>query len=166
MPSREPPAASPPRVDGSEQSGRPCSIAAALALIGDRWTLLIVRELVYGNHRFAQIARNTAAPRDRLAARLRQLVADGLVEQRPYQENPPRSEYHLTTAGRALGPVLQILREWGDAWAVTTPPLRILHRDHPCRVGSVCDVCGETVRPADLASEMTVDGWDLSGQVS
>ncbi len=132
-------------------------------LVGDRWTLLVVRELFYGNHRFTQIARNTGAPRDRVAARLRRLTADGLVEQRPYQNNPPRSEYHLTRAGRALRPVLQILREWGDEWAVTAPPLRVAHHDHACHIGSVCASCGETVRAADLSGEMTVDGWDLAG---
>jgi DNA-binding HxlR family transcriptional regulator len=144
-------------------AGRPCSVAAALELVGDRWTLLIVRELLFGNHRFSAIARNTGAPRDRLAARLKGLVADGLVEQREYQSNPPRSSYHLTDAGRELWPVLQVLREWGDKWAVAAPPVRIQHHDHELRIGTTCSVCGERVRTRDVTRSMRVPGWDLAG---
>jgi len=63
-------------------SGRPCSIAASLEIVGDRWSLLAVREVLFGNHRFSEIARNTGAPRDRLAARLKSLVAAGVLERR------------------------------------------------------------------------------------
>src|SRR6201999_3004584 len=87
-------------------AGRPCSIAAALELVGDRWSLLIVREVHFGNHRFSELARYTGAPRDRLAARLKALVGAGILERREYQESPPRSGYHLTAAGRDLVPVL------------------------------------------------------------
>jgi hypothetical protein len=59
--------------------------------------------------------------------------------------------------------VLQVLREWGDRWAVDTPPLRVTHHGHDLRVGSVCDTCGEPVRGADIEREMTVEGWDRSG---
>ncbi len=108
--------------------GRPCSIAATLRLIGDKWSLLVIRELVFGNHRFDQIATNTGAPRDRLAARLRELQAANLVTRRRYSEHPERHEYHLTDAGRELAPVLQTLRLWGDKWAVEKPPMAFRHR--------------------------------------
>jgi DNA-binding HxlR family transcriptional regulator len=145
---------------------RPCSVGAALRIVGDRWSLLIVREVLFGNHRFGEIARNTGAPRDRLAARLKDLVADGVLEQRQYQDSPPRSDYHLTAAGRELGTVLQVLREWGDKWAVDTPPLRVTHHDHDLHVGSVCDTCGEPVRGTDIRREMVAGGWDMSGPVT
>src|SRR4029079_2786961 len=70
------------RIDPSTLPGPPCSIAAALDLIGDRWSLLAVREVMFGNHRFSEIARNTGAPRDRLAARLKVLVGAGGPERR------------------------------------------------------------------------------------
>lgn len=153
------------RTGHPEVAGRPCSIAAALELVGDRWSLLIVREVNFGNHRFAQLARNTGAPRDRLAARLRDLVAAGVLERRPYQDNPPRSGYHLTRAGRELVPVLQVLREWGDRWAVDSPPVSIRHHDHELRLGGRCDVCGEPVRAGELTRESRTPGWDLAGPV-
>lgn len=143
--------------------GRPCSVAAALEIVGDRWSLLIVREVMFGNHRFSAIARNTGAPRDRLAARLRELVAAGVLEQRAYQASPPRSDYHLTRAGRQLGPVLQVLREWGDAWAVDAPPVTVRHHDHELKLGTACDVCGERVRVRDVHRTMNVDGWTMAG---
>ena len=77
---------------------------------------------MFGNHRFSQIARNTAAPRDCLAARLKALVAAGILQRRPYQSSPPRHDYHLTAAGRELVPVLHALRAWGDKWPSTHRP--------------------------------------------
>jgi DNA-binding HxlR family transcriptional regulator len=153
------------KLSSPEVVGRPCSVAAALEIVGDRWSLLIVREILFGNHRFAQIARNTGAPRDRLAARLKELVAAGILEQREYQSNPPRAGYHLTPAGRELWPVLQVLREWGDRWAVEVAPVAVTHHDHQLRVGHACDVCGDSVRAADVERTMRVPGWDLTGPV-
>jgi DNA-binding HxlR family transcriptional regulator len=153
-------------LDTPAVAGRPCSVAAALELVGDRWSLLIVRELRFGNHRFGQIVTNTGAPRDRVAARLKALVEAGVVESRPYQDSPPRSEYHLTKAGRELAPVLQSLREWGDHWAVAAPPVRIEHHDHVLRTGEVCSECGERVRDADLRWVSLVDGWERGGPVA
>src|ERR1700751_2172333 len=94
--------------------GRPCSVAAALNLVGEKWALLAVREISFGNKRFDMIARNTGAPRDRLAARLRALEAGGVVTRRQYSEHPPRYEYELTAAGQELGGVLTAPRGWGD----------------------------------------------------
>ena len=133
-----------------ELPGRPCSIAAALQVVGDRWSLLAVREVHLGNHRFSEIVEGTGAPRDRLAARLKTLVTNGILERRPYQDAPPRSDYHLTKAGRELIPVLDALLVWGDRWAVDEPPIKLLHHDHPLRTHTVCDVCGETVRATDV----------------
>jgi DNA-binding HxlR family transcriptional regulator len=93
---------------------RACSIADTLELIGDRWSILAIRELFFRVHRFNDIARNTGAPRDVLAARLRKLVDVGILHKVQYSERPLRFEYRLTEAGRALSPVLLTLKEWGD----------------------------------------------------
>src|SRR6266704_4693139 len=91
---------------GRGSRGRPCSVAAALSLVGEKWALLAVREIAFGNKRFDAIARNTGAPRDRLAARLRALEAGGVLARRQYSEHPPRYEYELTEAGQELRGVL------------------------------------------------------------
>src|SRR6186997_3213930 len=89
-----------------ELPGRPCPIAASLELVGERWSLLVIREIRLGNTRFTDIVRGTGAPRDRIAARLKALESAGVVERVEYQQNPSRHEYSLTESGRALGPVL------------------------------------------------------------
>jgi DNA-binding HxlR family transcriptional regulator len=135
-------------------TGRPCSIAAALEIVGDRWSLLVVREV---------IARNTGAPRDRLSARLRDLVAAGVLDRREYQAAPPRSGYHLTRAGRDLVPVLQALLQWGDKWAVAEQVMTIRHRDHELHTGRVCDVCGDPLSRGEVSQHVNLPGWDLAG---
>jgi DNA-binding HxlR family transcriptional regulator len=144
-------------------AGRPCAIASALDVVGDRWSLLAVREVLFGNHRFSEIARNTGAPRDRLAARLKALVGAGILERREYQHSPPRADYHLTAAGRDLTPVLQALLEWGDRWAVDTPPVTITHHDHPLKSQTVCAECGEPVHRADVQRVSNRPDWTIAG---
>src|SRR5437899_11511792 len=118
---------------------RPCSLAAALGILGERWSLLAIRELGYGVHRFDQIVGFTGAPRDILAARLRRLEAEGIVERRQYSEHPPRFEYHLTRAGRELFPALIALSQWGDRWAVDRPAVVLRHEcGHRLRADVVC----------------------------
>ncbi|WP_035130247.1 winged helix-turn-helix transcriptional regulator [Conexibacter woesei] len=127
---------------------RPCAIADALELIGERWALLVVREMFWGNHRFSQIQRATGAPRDILSARLRSLVEAGILERRPYSERPPRDEYHLTKRGRALSPVLMAIQEWSYAEIDDGCTHRFPHHDHQVDPVSrfTCRVCGEELR--------------------
>lgn len=94
--------------------GWPCPIAAALEVVGERWALLVVREIALGANRFSEIVRGTGAPRDRIAARLRTLEQAGVVTRVPYQTAPPRDEYRLTESGNALIPVLDALLAWGN----------------------------------------------------
>jgi DNA-binding HxlR family transcriptional regulator len=125
---------------------RPCAIADALEVIGERWSLLIVREQFWGNHRFSDIQRATGAPRDILAARLRRLVDAGILEKRAYSERPPRAEYHLTPAGRALSPVLMTIQEWAYAHLDDEAgTMRFPHGDHDTDPVSsfACRVCGK-----------------------
>ncbi|GAB3711575.1 winged helix-turn-helix transcriptional regulator [Nocardiopsis nanhaiensis] len=142
--------------------GRPCSAAAALQLVGEKWSLLVVRELLFGVRRFDAIARNTGAPRDRLTARLRALREANIVWREAYQERPARYEYHLTKAGLELAPVLFALFSWGDKWLFDEPPAVLHHRgpdgrEHPMAQGSppVCPTCREHVRFQDVVPRRT-----------
>ncbi|MGW6741392.1 winged helix-turn-helix transcriptional regulator [Streptomyces sp. NPDC055025] len=94
--------------------GHGCPIAAALDIVGDRWSLLVLRDLSRGVNRFNDIQANTGAPRDRLTTRLRELEEAGVISRRRYSEHPPRDEYVLTAAGEAIAPVLRELEIWGE----------------------------------------------------
>ncbi|MFB0628165.1 winged helix-turn-helix transcriptional regulator [Streptomyces sp. AB3(2024)] len=93
-----------------------CSIAQALDVVGDWWTLLIVRDTARGLHRFDELQRELGMSRKVLAERLKLLVEAGVLTRTPYQERPVRHEYRLTPRGRGLLPVLVALQDWGDAW--------------------------------------------------
>ncbi|MYS22845.1 transcriptional regulator, HxlR family [Streptomyces sp. DvalAA-14] len=113
-------------------SPRACSIADALEVVGERWSLLVLRELSFGVHRFKDIQINTGAPRETLALRLRKLEEAGVIERRRYCERPPRDEYLLTDVGQDLIPVLSALRRWGERHV--TPVLAARGDDAPRRV--------------------------------
>ncbi len=121
-------------------AGMRCSIAGALELIGDRWTLLLIRDLSLGIRRFDDLRDSSGIPAATLAARLRHLTAHDIVERRPYQERPPRDEYRLTPKGRDLWKVSLALREWGDRWDAAG-----------CGAAPVETVDRETGRPLALA---------------
>jgi DNA-binding HxlR family transcriptional regulator len=130
---------------------RPCSIAAALTLLGEKWSLLVVRELALNVHRFDQIQRNTGAPRDILTSRLRRLEEAAVVEKRQYQERPVRFEYHLTDAGDELRPILLALSQWGERWTPQANGLRWIHTcGHEVDLVHTCEACGEPVTGLDL----------------
>lgn len=121
-----------------------CSVARSSAFLGQRWTLVIVRDLMNGVRRFEDLRSHLGIARDVLAARLDQLVDAGLVERVPYREPGARTrfEYRLTEAGAALRPVLVALVGWGDAHLAGEhgPPVRLLHTDcgEPVGVKLVC----------------------------
>ncbi len=97
---------------GSRRS--PCPIACSLDLVGDRWTLLVIRDLFWGKRRYGEfLSSPEGIPTNILAERLARLEAAGLVSSKPYQANPPRQEYHLTAKGRDLDEVLGALVDWG-----------------------------------------------------
>jgi DNA-binding HxlR family transcriptional regulator len=125
--------------------GRDCSIANALGVIGERWSLLALREVLLGVRRFDQIARNTGASRDILAARLRTLVDHGVLKRRQYEQHPPRFEYVPTDAGRDLRGILLSLMEWGDRYVTDGPAPSVY--EHSCgeefHPVTVCAACGD-----------------------
>ena len=136
-----------------------CPVARAELIVGDRWTVLVLRELFSGNHRFEEIQAYTGATPQMVAARLKQLEADGLVERRPYSEHPPRYGYHLTEKGDAFFPVILALRQWGETW-VKSPKegLSVTYTHAPCGkaagLGTVCQGCGKPLRRNDLIVNM------------
>ena len=152
--------------DAKPLPGRPCSVASALQVVGEKWALLVIRELLFGNRRFDRIAANTGAPRDILTSRLRSLERAGIVVRQPYQERPQRFEYRLTEAGRDLQPVLLALRTWGDRWAVEETPLLVRHHDHQLVTGTFCRTCGEPVEDRDLSVESRTPGWGREGRTA
>jgi DNA-binding HxlR family transcriptional regulator len=143
----------------ADAAARSCSVAAALGVIGERWSLLVIRELAWGVHRFDAIARNTGAPRDILTSRLRRLEAAGVLERRQYQERPRRFDYHLTKAGHELRPVLLSLMQWGDRWVVDQPSVEFTHTcgEH-LEVVHTCRACGGDVTGFDLKARILTPG--------
>jgi DNA-binding HxlR family transcriptional regulator len=132
---------------------RVCSIARTLDLVGAKWTLLVVRELLLGNHRFEDIARFTGAPRDILTTRLRALEAEGLLTRVQYQERPPRFEYHLTELGLSLTPIVATMREFGDRHLAgeAGPPMIFRHTCGDEFHGVLaCKSCGQVVRTGEV----------------
>lgn len=140
---------------------RTCSIARSLAVVGERWALLVVREVSLGVRRFAEIQEATGAPPAVLSARLRDLVAAGVLETRPYQEPGSRSrqEYRLTEAGRSLQPVLTALKDWGDAHLCDERGVPVITRHADCgapvHVALVCED-GHAVGPRELRSQARI----------
>jgi DNA-binding HxlR family transcriptional regulator len=129
---------------------RACSIAAALTVLGEKWSLLVVRELALNVHRFDQIARNTGAPRDILTSRLRRLEAEGVLEKRLYQDHPARYEYHLSEAGGELRPILLALADWGERWTGQGGARWIHSCGHELDLVHTCAACGGEVTGSDL----------------
>jgi DNA-binding HxlR family transcriptional regulator len=128
-----------------------CSVARTIHLIGDPWTLMLLRELFLGSRRFDEFQAYTEASPHLLSVRLRGLVDAGIVEMRAYQERPVRYEYHLTDKGVALWPVITALREWGDRWNKLpgAAPVRVTHRGcgGVTRMKHECSACGQDVDP-------------------
>ncbi|HTW83445.1 MAG TPA: helix-turn-helix domain-containing protein [Candidatus Sulfotelmatobacter sp.] len=125
-----------------------CSIARSLDVIGEWWTLLIVREAFRGVRRFDVFADRLGIASNILTARLRRLVEHDVLAERVYQERPLRVEYRLTPKGRELFPVLLALLQWGDRWyAQDGPPVALEHIPcgHRTRAVMVCDHCGERI---------------------
>ncbi|HEY8581339.1 MAG TPA: helix-turn-helix domain-containing protein [Capillimicrobium sp.] len=124
----------------------------ALDIVGDRYTLPIVREITYGYRRFNEIAAYTGAPRNLLTGRLRRLEEAGVLERRQYSERPARYEYRLTEAGRDLLPIVQGLKEWGERHGGRDEPIVVF--EHSCGAEfhpvTVCAACREPVDPGSL----------------
>jgi DNA-binding HxlR family transcriptional regulator len=142
---------------GSDYEGQNCSIARSLELVGERWTILVLRDVFLGLRRFDQIQRNLGVARNVLAARLDRLVAEEILEKVPYQERPPRYEYWLTAKGLDLWPVIVELLRWGDRHAASAagPPIVLRHKGCGGELGEhrVCTRCGRSLEVGDVRAE-------------
>jgi DNA-binding HxlR family transcriptional regulator len=127
--------------------GQNCSIARALEVVGERWTLLVIREVLLGHRRFEEIRRNTGIASNILSDRLDTLVEHGVLERRRYADRPESFEYRATEMGLELQPVLGTLMAWGDRHMARPegPPRVFVHTtcDHDTTPRVVCDHCGE-----------------------
>jgi DNA-binding HxlR family transcriptional regulator len=135
-----------------------CPVARAEDIVGDRWTVLVLRELFMGGRRFDEIQAQTDATPQMVAARLKRLEAEGLVERRPYSQRPLRHEYHLTEKGRAFYPVLMALRAWGERWCKSPDEGLALRYTHslcggPAGLGPLCESCGQPLSRDDITAE-------------
>jgi DNA-binding HxlR family transcriptional regulator len=134
-----------------------CSIARALEVLGDRWTLLVIRDAFMRVRRFEDFQRNLGVARNVLADRLARLVEEGILRRVPYQERPARYEYRLTEKGIDLWPVTMTLLQWGDAYYATDEgaPVVVRHRDCGGELTRhlTCKKCGAELGPRDVVGE-------------
>ena len=135
-----------------------CSVAQCLDVVGEWWSLLIVRDAFLGVSRFDDFQARLGISRNILTQRLGYLVDEGVLKRVPYQEHPPRFEYRLTDKGRDLWHVVTAMRQWGGRWAAPAgAPLKIRHSGcgHVVKVVPTCSHCGE---PLDARSVTGIPG--------
>jgi DNA-binding HxlR family transcriptional regulator len=134
-----------------------CSIARSLAIAGEPWTPLVIRDVYIGINRFDDIQRDLGVSRKVLAERLRHLVGAGMLERRPYSERPLRHEYALTAMGQEFVDVLMAMVAWGDHWTAGEAGPPALYRHSSCgqitHVVPHCSACGEEMHSTDVEVE-------------
>ena len=138
---------------GRTYEGQNCSVAKTLELVGERWTVLILREVYFGRRRFDEMADNLGIARNVLTARLQRLIDEGVLDKVAYQERPTRYEYRLTEKGLDLWPVLVTLMHFGDRYyAPDGPPIVLTHRDCGGAVDAhrICERCGARLSARDV----------------
>lgn len=131
-----------------------CSVARSVAVIGDRWTLMILRDCFLGVRRFEAFEQRLQISRSIIADRLKRLVDEGVLARTAYQDKPRRHEYRLTDKGLALHPVIMAIVHWGDVYCADDkgPPLIHTHRGcgHDFAPVTVCSECGEPLGARDV----------------
>src|SRR3954468_4626618 len=132
-----------------------CSVARSWQVLGERWTMLVLREAFNRTRRFDDFQSHLGIARNVLTDRLARLVDEGILERRQYQERPVRYEYRLTEKGLDLYPVLVAIMRWGDRWkSDEKPPVRLVHNlcDHEIDATFVCAHCGEELHPREVTA--------------
>lgn len=140
-----------------ELDQQPCSLSRTLSVVGDRWTLLVLRDCFLGVRRFEAFERRLGITRHVLADRLKKLVQAGVLDRVAYQDKPLREEYRLTEKGKALHPVMMALVHWGDRYMADQRGAPVLHRHKGCgsimRPVMVCSECCEPIGARDIQVE-------------
>ncbi len=135
-----------------------CSVARALSIVGERWTLLILRDAFLGTRRFDQFQSNLGITRHRLSERLGKLVEQGVLVKVPYHDRPLRYEYRLTRKGLGLYPVMMSLARWGDEWMDhgRGAPLEYVHHrcNHQTHPVLTCSECGDPLKPEEVSPRL------------
>jgi DNA-binding HxlR family transcriptional regulator len=143
---------------GHDYKNQVCSVAGALEVVGERWSLLIVREILLGVRRFDELQADLEIARNVLQARLTRLIDEGVLEKRLYQERPKRYEYRLTEKGLDLWPTIVALLQWGDKHAAPAagPPVLLHHRDCGGAVDEhrICTACGARLSVRDVRASV------------
>jgi len=142
---------------GRTYEGQNCSVAKTLELVGERWTMLILREAFSGRRRFEEMAETLGIARNVLTTRLARLVDEGVLTKSRYQERPERFEYRLTQKGLDLWPVLISLMQFGDRhYAPEGPPVVVTHKDCGGAVDEhrTCERCGARLTARDVRAEL------------
>ena len=135
----------------------PCSVARALSVVGDRWTILVLRDAFLGAHRFEQFETSLGCSPHLLSTRLAKLVESGVLERRAYQQRPTRHEYRLTDKGRDLYPVIAALLRWGDRWMQEgDATMHLVHRScgHHTTPTLTCSVCNEELTARNVRATL------------
>jgi DNA-binding HxlR family transcriptional regulator len=134
-----------------------CSIARCVSILGERWTIVILRQAFLGARRFEDYQRGLGIARNMLADRLRTLVESGILERLPYSERPPRFDYRLTAKGRDLYPILVAMMQWGDRHGghEDGPPVVLYHEPcgHLADPRLTCAHCGEPIDAREVRPE-------------
>ena len=134
-----------------------CSVARTLSVVGDRWTMLIIRDVLLGIRRFDAIQQDLQLTPHRLSDRLRKLVHDGILRRVVYEKHPRRFEYRLTEKGFDLYPLIATMTEWGDRWMAGRAgvPVELVHRP-----------CGHTIKPKLIcpSCELKIDAREMSAR--
>jgi DNA-binding HxlR family transcriptional regulator len=153
-------------VERKSFAGMHCSVAQCLEVVGEWWTMLIVRDAFLGVRRFDQFQERLGIARNILGQRLNGLVDQGVFEKVRYSEHPVRYEYRLTAKGRDLWPVLNAMRQWGDKHAAPDgPPMRMIHQTcgHATEAVLTCSQCGERFSRGEI--QVVPGPGDLDGLI-
>ncbi len=139
-----------------------CSVARTLSVVGERWTMLLLREAFLGRHRFDEFQQGTGIARNILSSRLRDLVRDGILDRVRSDGDTGRIEYRLTKKGLDLYPILVAMMRWGDTWlsGESGPPMTLIHRSCGAKTSldMVCSHCGEPVVAREMIAIPRVAG--------